>query len=152
MSAYIDEQGQNDLYSFRIRTSQAHLYDIDRRSWDAFDARVARAADVAMGAVDAQTIGLFRKYGVEMPADFARERDTRWRGDTMVPREALQARHLNADLVRDRAARSAQATKDRADINQAIIATDGRRRGKTPAEYYKLKPAKTNPLDCKVEC
>lgn len=140
-NAYQDENGQNDLYSFRVRTSQAHLYDIDRKGWDGFDAKIAHAADVAMGAADAQTVSLFRKYGLEMPADYAR--DTRWRGDKLVALDSYRARHDAADLVRDRAARSAQATRDRAEINAAILATDARRNGKTPAEYYKVK----RPLD-----
>lgn len=55
----------------------AYLHELDSLIWAMFDAKIAAAADRAMIAVDAETVGLFKKYNVDMPATFAR--DTRWR-------------------------------------------------------------------------
>lgn len=74
----MQQEDQDSEYPFRrTRSNIADLYGMDARGWRKFDAQIERAADQAMKAVDAETVGLFVKYGIEMPADFAR--DTRWR-------------------------------------------------------------------------
>lgn len=102
----------------------------DADSWRMFDAQIEAAADRAMIGVDAETVRLFEKYGVPMPADFAR--DTRWRKDVHNP-ATLQE---EGDKERYLAAYRESNAKDRAEVREAIRATDARRGGNIHAKGY----------------
>lgn len=109
------------------------LYALDASGWAHFDAKIAKAADATMRAVDAETVGLFRKYKVPMPADFAM--DCRWKrlDETAPPQKG----RFVSDETADRILYRASSGKDRRTVDAAIRATDARRPGMTPSEYYK---------------
>lgn len=102
----------------------------DADGWRKFDARIEAAADRAMIGVDAETVRLFVKYKVAMPADFAR--DTRWRKDVHSPAKLQE----EGDKERYLAAYRAQSAKDRAEVREAIRATDARRGGNIHSKGY----------------
>lgn len=116
-------------------TNIAQLYDMDAKGWAQFDARIAAAADRAMISVDAETVGLFRKYKIDMPGDFAR--DTRWKRD--VKRAGSPARLTETetlDIARDRALAMSARLSDTLEVSAAIKAADARRGGNIHAKKY----------------
>lgn len=137
--SHYDEKGNDALYSYRVRASHAQLFGIDRTEWDGFDAKIAAAADKAMISVDAETVRLFTKYNVEMPAEFAK--DTRWKGRAPA---AAHFTELSQDRVQEAKLRANQSVKDRAEVNAAILATDARRKGLVPPDWYKLRSPKAS--------
>jgi len=102
----------------------------DADSWRKFDAKIEAAADRAMIGVDAETVRLFVKYKVEMPADFAR--DTRWRKDVHSPAKLQDEQ----DKERYLTAYRESTLKARAEVREAIRATDARRGGTIHSKGY----------------
>lgn len=49
-----------------------HATNLEQASMNIADTRIARAADKAAMSVDAETIDLFRKYDIKLPARLAK--------------------------------------------------------------------------------